>query len=80
MNKKYNHIIDRNLIEWGSYGKFGNEPLRKTLVKDLSDCHLMRIIEFIKININFYGHDILHFMEQEAKFRTENYIFVPEYY
>jgi hypothetical protein len=78
--KQYNHIIDRNLIEWGSYGKFGNKPLRKTLVKDLSDSHLLRIIEHIKMRKLSCDESILKLMEEEAKFRTENFIFIPETY
>jgi hypothetical protein len=76
----YNHIVDRNLIEWGSYGKYGNKPLRQTLIKDLSDSHLLHIIEHIKINNHVFGTDILRLMQEEATYRTKNYIFVPETY
>lgn len=80
IKEEYNHIIDRNLVVWGSYGKFHNEPLRKTLVKDLSDSHLMRIVVWIKDNAGFYSNNLLKLMEEEIDFRTKNYIFVPDYY
>ena len=76
----YNHIVDRNLVQWTSFGKFHNEPARQTLVKDLSDSHLMRIIEWITKHPSLYPPELLVFMKEEAKFRTENYIFVPDTY
>lgn len=76
----YNHIIDRNLVEWGSYGKYGNQPLRMTLIKDLSDSHLLHIIEHIKMRKLSGDANILKLMQDEAEYRTKNYIFVPETY
>jgi hypothetical protein len=78
--KPYNHIVDRNIVEWTSFGRFHNEPPRKTLIKDISDSHLMRIIEWIKHNRSVYTEEILNLMIQEVKFRSNNYIFVPESY
>lgn len=78
--KTYNdHIVDRNIIKWGSYGKFGNQPVRWTLVKDLSDSHLMRIVEHLK-NRDLFNTNTLRLMEDEVRFRTKNLIFVPESY
>lgn len=76
--KKINHIIDRNLIKWGSFGKYGNEPVKYTLIRDLSDSHLMRIVEWIKDN-SHYTPEILKLMKAEVKFRIKNLIFVPDY-
>ena len=78
--KSYNHIVDRNLVEWTSFGKYHNEPARKTLIKDLSDSHLMRIVEWIENNLNYYTPDILNLMKEEVDFRVKNYIFVSETY
>jgi hypothetical protein len=75
----YDHIIDRNLVKWGTYGKFGNKPLRWVLIKDLSDSHLLHIIEHIKIYIGVFGHPLLNFMKEEATYRTKNNIFIPDY-
>jgi hypothetical protein len=78
--KSYNHIVDRNLIEWTSFGKFHNEPARKTLIRDLSDSHLMRIVEWIENNPQHYTADILNLMKDEVDFRAKNYIFVADTY
>ncbi len=78
--KPYNHIVDRNLVEWTSFGKFHNEPARKTLIRDLSDSHLMRIIGWIEINFQCYNADILNLMKEEVNFRVKNYIFIPDTY
>ena len=78
---KYNHIVDRNIIEWTSFGKYHNEPARKTLIKDISDAHLLKIIEWIRADkCRFYSADLLQLMKDESKFRAKNYIFVPETY
>lgn len=75
----YNHIIDRNLIKWGTYGKFGNKPLRHILIKDLSDSHLLHIIEHIKQRKLSGDGDLLVLMQEEATYRQRNYIFIPDY-
>jgi hypothetical protein len=77
--KAYNHIIDRNLVEWTSFGKYHNEPPRKTLIKDLSDSHLMRIKEWMRGNLG-YTLEMINFIEQEIEYRAKNYIFVPDTY
>jgi len=76
--KKMNHVVDRNLIKWGSFGKYGNEPIKYTLIRDLSDSHLMRIVEWVKDNPHYHP-DILRLMKDEVKFRIKNLIFVPDY-
>ena len=76
--KKFNHIVDRNLVEWGSYGKYGNEPLKRTLIRDLADSHLMRIVEWIKDTPDYHPA-VLKLMKDEVKFRVKNLIFVPDY-
>ena len=78
--KSYNHIVDRNLIEWTSFGKFHNEPARRTLIRDLADSHLMRIVEWIENSPQHYTTDILNLMKDEVAFRSKNYIFVPYTY
>ena len=76
--KNINHIVDRNLIKWESFGKYGNEPVKYTLIRDLSDSHLMRIVEWIKGNPHYHP-EILKLMKDEVKFRIKNLIFVPDY-
>jgi hypothetical protein len=70
--KKYNHIVDRNIVEWTSFGVNGDEPPKKTLIKDLSDSHLTNIINWIGDRRNSYGEEILNLMMEELNFRVGN--------
>lgn len=74
----YNHITDRNTVKWGSYGKLGDKPLRWTVIKDISDSHLMRIVEHLSYR-PLCG-DMLDLMKQEVTYRTNKHIFIPETY
>lgn len=75
----YNFIVDRNQVKWGSYGKLGNEPLKWRLVKDLSDSHLLHIIEHLKQRDLKCTGAILRLMQEEAAYRYTQNIFVDEY-
>jgi len=85
---KEEHLIEREKFQWGSYGKLGDKPLRWTILKNISDSHLMRIVEHLKLRRSMaspiydtHGADyVLALMETEVTFRTTNYIFVPETY
>jgi hypothetical protein len=70
--KAYNHIVDRNIVEWTSFGINGDEPPRKTLIKDLSDSHLTNIIKWVGERHNSYGEAILNLMIAEFNFRVGN--------
>jgi hypothetical protein len=70
--KAYNHIVDRNIVEWISFGINGDEPPRKTLIKDLSDSHLTNIIKWVGERRNSYGEAILNLMIAEFNFRVGN--------
>lgn len=61
------HEVVRERMEWGSYGVNGDEDLKLTLVKDLSDDHLVAIIKFIT-GLDKYER-ILPIMKNEAVFR-----------
>lgn len=75
------HILERETFSWTSLGKFGKGPIRKTILKDISDEHLMKIIDFIPRNPRAYeGSETLTIMENEVIYRVENNIQVPEYY
>jgi hypothetical protein len=69
----------RETIEWGSYGKNGDEPLKKILIKDISNDHLEHIIPFIEERSYAYTPDILKLMILEKKYREENKIFIRDY-
>ena len=70
--REYNHIVDRNIVKWTSFGINGDEPPRKTLIKDLSDSHLMNIINWIGERHNSYGEATLNLMIEELNFRVGN--------
>ena len=75
------HILERETFSWTSLGKFGKGPIRKTILKDISDEHLMKIIDFIPRNPRAYeGSETLTIMENEVIYRVENNIQIPEYY
>ena len=73
------HIQDREIKTWGSYGKNGDEPLTRRLIKDISDDHLANIIPFIKRHTAHYTSDTLQMMVSELEYRLVNNISVPEY-
>lgn len=77
MPRTHNEI--RETIEWGSYGKNGDEPLTKRLIKDISNSHLDKIIPFIKRNLQYYGNKMLQIMINEQNYRNACDIFVPDY-
>lgn len=76
----YRHPLDRDTIEWTSLGKFGKGPIRTIVVSQLSDGHLMKIIEFIERNNSNRQSDIKTFLEDEVIYRVTNNIHVDEYY
>lgn len=73
------HQLIRNTTTWGTFGKFHNEPLKQILICDLSDSHLLHIIYWLKKYPKIYAPGFLELMENEAKFRVDNYIFVKDY-
>jgi len=88
MISKEEHLEQREKFQWGSYGKLGDKPLRWTILKDISDSHLMRIVEHLKqrrpmaspLYESVGGDFVLALMKTEVTFRTNNYIFIPESY
>lgn len=80
MGRIYNHLKDRENVNWTSIGKFGHGPIRATLIKDLSDEHLMKIVGFIDRNPKSYTVSLLHFIEDEVIYRNEMNIHIDEYY
>jgi hypothetical protein len=73
------HELKRNLVWWGSCGKFHDEPMVERLVKDISDSHLLHIIPWIKTYPHAYDVETLQLMEDEQEYRRKNYIFVEAY-
>ena len=56
----------RETFTWGSRGKLGNEPLRRILLKDLTDEHLSNIIS---TQYHIRGTRVERYFIQEMKFR-----------
>jgi hypothetical protein len=70
--REYNHIVDRDIVYWTSFGINGDEPPRKTLIKDLSDSHLTNIIKWVGERRNSYCEATLNLMKEEFNFRVGN--------
>ena len=60
------HIAIRQHLSWGTYGKSGNEPYRKILLKDMEVDHMLAIIR------DGYKHVTPHLIA-ELKFRGLSY-------
>ena len=77
----YNHLVERNKLEWGSFGVHGDQPMRKTKVCLLSTSHLMNIIiHIIQTQHIIERTDILLLMQEEVEYRETHNIFIIEYY
>ncbi len=73
------HEQIREIEQWGSYGRNGDEPLTKRYIKDLSDEHLKKIIPFIDERVLLYGPAQLDLMSNELIYRRIKNISVPDY-
>jgi hypothetical protein len=72
-------VKERETFEWGSKGKFHNEDWRFIKLKDMSDSHLLHVIAWIEKYPKHYGKNMLDIMQQEQRYRVDNYIFIPDY-
>lgn len=71
------HHEIREIFQWGTYGKSGNETLRYIYLKDISDNHLVNIIAHL---CSHAGNDrTLGLMQNERAYRTIKGISVPDY-
>lgn len=68
--------VAREEFLWGSYGRDGTEAMDSKLLKDISDSHLLHMIGHLIIRKR--PPNLILFLE-EARYRSENRIFVPEY-
>ena len=77
----YDHlqVRDSDKFLWGTFGKYGDKSVRWIKVCDLSDSHLLHIIEHIQIHMDQFGEATLKLMRDEARYRTVNHIFIDEY-
>lgn len=63
-----NHLIDRQTIEWGTYGKNGDQPLQRKRIAELTTDHIEAILE-TQDHISVYLRKVF---ELELQFREFN--------
>ena len=68
------HLALRGIWKWGTYGKEGTQPMRKVLLKDLSDNHLRAILN----TQDHLTEGVVKLFEQEVFYRSEQGIEVGE--
>lgn len=76
MNK--DHALLRQTFEWKSRGKLHDEGVTSTLLKDMSDSHLLHVIGWVLNHSSVYGSGVAKILLNEAAYRSANYIFVDE--
>lgn len=59
---------------WGTFGKGGNQPLKRVLLKDLTNAHILAIIETQKQ----LPESLIQVFERELKYRSDNGLFIDE--
>ena len=63
----------RGFFSWGTYGKDGKSPYKRVLLKDMSNNHILAIIETQKT------HDLLkEVFYRELDFRKNNDIYIED--
>ena len=61
----HSHEIVRDLVDWGTYGISGDQPLKFIKLKEMDDEHLESVIE----NCNGAYPQIIEAMRNELKYR-----------
>ena len=56
----------RKYLQWGTYGKSGDEPLHYIKLMDITDSHLDSLLNYLSLNDKMY-----RYMEQEKKYRDQ---------
>jgi len=62
------HVKIRNVFSWGTYGKNGDEPFKRVLLKDMTNEHIQAIIN---TQTHIPDH-MVNMFEDELTYRTEN--------
>jgi len=77
---KYTHEKVREVFRWGSYGKNFEKPEPSyKFLKDISNDHLLNIINWLIQYPHAYPEQTLTMMSNELRFRTANCIIVDDY-
>lgn len=61
------HEVVRNVLEWGSYGKDGKQPLRHIKLKDMETAHIQACLD---TQVGMYPQ-IRTAMQNEINYRNE---------
>ena len=72
------HKRNREIVQWGSFGKDGNGPLTHRYIKDLSDNHLLNVLTHVRNNPMDFGHMRTHII-REITYRKLNNIQIKDY-
>ena len=54
----------RRVISWGTRGKYGDQPLKKTKIKNLDTDHILSILD-----LHYLGNKFKIILEKELEFR-----------
>lgn len=65
--------VIRENLSWGTFGKSGKDPLKFVLLKELSNKHILNIL-----NENKRPTFMREFLIQELEYRKENKIFIED--
>lgn len=71
-------LAKRPTFTWGTMGRNHNEPLRNIRLEDITDSHLVHIIGWVLNNKDSYELEILHILMHEARYRSEQNIYIEE--
>ena len=73
-----NHALLRQQWYWKSSGKLHDESSKTKVLAEISDSHLLHIIGWVKNHPRIYSQEIYDTLIEEAKYRSENYVFIKD--
>ena len=73
-----NHALLRQQWYWKSSGKLHDESSKTKVLAEISDSHLLHIIGWAKNHPGIYSQEIYDTLIEEAKYRSENYVFIKD--
>jgi hypothetical protein len=68
------HEVIRDAFYWGTYGKYGDKPLRRVKLSEMSNNH----IEAILVTQHHMGEQIRKVFEDEKQYRLDNNIILED--
>lgn len=58
------HVVQREVIKWGTYGKCGNQPFSRVAVEDMTTGHIVAVLSDCRPS---YVHEVCMWRELEAR-------------